>query len=214
MFKGSGGEVEYIGEFAVDAANPFYPTDAPDTGDGPVRQVLVFRLRAIENIIKYSEDQLPSRSGQRVTEVEVKIQHTERFVVRPGTELIEAERREQLLALSFKKFLEERGSRIIRHCCWPEGEAKPLYTDLFDGTRLNLFEVKGSVTREAIRMAIGQLLDYRRFIEPTPRLAVLVPTRPRADLKALLRSNDIACVWPDGVGFVDNDGGSFSVAIK
>ena len=33
-------------------------------------------------------------------------------------------------------------------------------------------------------MAIGQLADYRRFIEARPSCAVLLPERPRPDLEA------------------------------
>lgn len=62
-----------------------------------------------------------------------------------------------------------------------------------------------------IRMAIGQLADYSRFFEPKPRLAVLLPTRPRKDLEALLTSQGIDAVWrtEDG-GFEDNAAGAFT----
>ena len=39
-----------------------------------------------------------------------------------------------------------------------------MFSDVYDVTRNNLLEAKGTVTREAIRMAIGQVADYRRFI--------------------------------------------------
>ena len=45
LFEGAGGEITYVGEFAVDTVQPFYTTDAPETGGGPVRKVIVFRLR-------------------------------------------------------------------------------------------------------------------------------------------------------------------------
>jgi hypothetical protein len=45
LFEGAGGEITYLGEFAVDTSQPFYTTDAPETGGGPVRKVIVFRLR-------------------------------------------------------------------------------------------------------------------------------------------------------------------------
>jgi hypothetical protein len=42
LFKGVRGEVEYLGEFETDEKLPFYNTDAPEAGDGPVRSVIVF----------------------------------------------------------------------------------------------------------------------------------------------------------------------------
>ena len=58
--------------------------------------------------------------------------------------------------------------------------SKPIFCDLRDTTDDLLVEAKGTVTRNAIRMAVGQLADYERFVEPTPRLAVLVTWLSRA----------------------------------
>ncbi len=85
----------------------------------------------------------------------------------------------------------------------PPGEAKPHFSDLIDRTTNTLFEAKGTVERGAIRMAIGQLLDYSRFLEPAPRLAVLLPSRPRHDLQELLKAVGVELVWRDGKRFVD-----------
>jgi hypothetical protein len=63
---------------------------------------------------------------------------------------------------------------------------------------------KGSVTRESIRMAIGQLIDYARFV-PTPRKVILLPSRPRADLEELLRSAAIDIIWATDGGFDATD---------
>ncbi|HEX6943206.1 MAG TPA: hypothetical protein VF128_09790 [Gemmatimonadaceae bacterium] len=83
-----------------------------------------------------------------------------------------------------------------------EGQGQ-LYTDLFDKTRGILVESKGAVTRESIRMAIGQLFDYQRFIEPKPGLAVLLPTLPRDDLLDLLRGLRITVIHRDGDAFLE-----------
>ena len=90
----------------------------------------------------------------------------------------------------------------------PPGEAKPLFCDLRDSSANTLVEAKGSVSREAIRMAIGQLADYRRFTGTDARLGVLVPEAPRQDLLALLASQGIAAIWPVGGGFEDSADGS------
>jgi len=49
---------------------------------------------------------------------------------------------------------------------------------IYDPADQTLIEAKGTTTREAIRMAIGQLSDYRRFVTDARKLAVLVPGSP------------------------------------
>ncbi len=83
----------------------------------------------------------------------------------------------------------------------PPGERRPIFCDLVDKTANVLVEAKGSVTREAIRMGIGQLYDYRRFAPPGATLALLLPERPREDLTDLLASSGVATIYPDGSGF-------------
>src|SRR5262249_33781060 len=45
VFMGARGVVTYEDEFELDDERPFYETDAPETNNGPVRKVIVFRLR-------------------------------------------------------------------------------------------------------------------------------------------------------------------------
>ena len=52
-------------------------------------------------------------------------------------------------------------------------------------------------------MAIGQLLDYRRFVTPQPQLRVLVPEPPSHDLRRLLAAVGIGAVWPEREGWQD-----------
>jgi hypothetical protein len=132
-------------------------------------------------------------------------------MVNPRSEPHEAERREHRLVLAYKAYMEARGSRMCALRFQPAGELKPLFCDVYDASRGNLLEAKGSTAREAIRMAIGQLADYVRFVRSTPRLAVLLPTRPREDLEELLRTQSIAAVWQDNErNFTDNSDGQFT----
>ena len=67
-----------------------------------------------------------------------------------------------------------------------------------------LIEVKtawsGRGGRAQVRMAIGQLFDYRLLFQPSNKLevAILLPTQPDAQIKALLRSADIEVLWFSG----------------
>jgi len=47
LFEGSGGEVMYVGRFEVDPNRPYEQTQAPETGGGPMRTVIHFRLRPV-----------------------------------------------------------------------------------------------------------------------------------------------------------------------
>jgi hypothetical protein len=66
LFMGARGTVTYEGEFELDTNQPYYTTDAPETNDGPVRSVIVFRLRPKDVQPKQSTSKLdqgvPTRS--------------------------------------------------------------------------------------------------------------------------------------------------------
>jgi len=47
LFSGARGTVTYEGEFSVDDQRPWFLADAPETGGGPIRKVIVFRLRQV-----------------------------------------------------------------------------------------------------------------------------------------------------------------------
>jgi hypothetical protein len=196
LFQGARGEVEYIGEFEIDPGEPWYETDAPETDGGPVRKVIVFPLVPVDVEPQEPESLLPQApAGPVVETVPVEEQHTERAFVDPGREPYEAERREAKLVKALRDHLRSAGHKVVRYRILPEGELKPLYADLFDETAKVLVEAKGGVTREAIRMAIGQLADYSRFVPDATR-AILVPEEPRPDLLALAESVAVGVVWP------------------
>lgn len=79
---------------------------------------------------------------------------------------------------------------------------RSLLADLFDHTDNVLYEAKGSSSREAVRMALGQLLDYRRHIDSRPAVSVLLPDKPVDDLLALLSEHGVGCVYEDAGKFV------------
>lgn len=82
-------------------------------------------------------------------------------------------------------------------------EARLLRADLFLRDLNVLVEAKATVARNDIRLAIGQLLDYRRFESTAPDMAVLLPDRPGDDMLELLGDLSIACVWPVKNGYRD-----------
>ena len=156
-----------------------------------------------------AESGVPIRKGEAtVTLVEVEQQHVEMFEVERTAGPVKVRRSEQSLVLGYCRFLEARGEQLTRLRALPQGVLNCLYSDVFNEERGQLVEAKGEASRAAIRMAIGQLFDYRRFA-PDAELAVLLPERPSSDLEELLSSVQIAAIWRDGDSFMDNVAGRF-----
>jgi hypothetical protein len=105
--------------------------------------------------------------------------------------------------MRYRKHLQTIGHATTGVRIMPRGERRPLFPDLFDETDGRLIEVTASVSRDAVRLAIAKLLDYRRFLDPSIDLAVIVPTAPREDLIELCGSVGAAVLWPDEHGFVE-----------
>jgi hypothetical protein len=175
-----------------------------------LREVFVFRLRPKSiQPLRPSSKLAAVLAGPSSQEVPIEQQQTERAFVAPSHEPYEAERREQRLVLDLEAHLRTLGHEVVRQRIVPESEARPLFTDLYDATTGTLVEAKGTVERGAIRMAIGQLADYKRFVaDGAPaRLAILLPKPPRPDLVDLLESQGIDLIYLEGDEFVDSAGG-------
>jgi hypothetical protein len=70
--------------------------------------------------------------------------------------------------------------------------------EAYDGSARNLLiEAKPDADRGSIRIAIGQLLDYKRFLAKPgdADLAVLTIGRPKEEYLELLRSLQISSLW-------------------
>lgn len=89
-----------------------------------------------------------------------------------------------------------------------------LLCDGSEKARRNLIEAKSSISREHIRMAVGQLLDYaHRMRRKFDRLhhAILLPERPHRDILQWLESINIWVIWQTKKGqYLDNAKGRFT----
>jgi hypothetical protein len=194
-FLATGPQVTYLGEFTL---ADHYFTDAHETGSDVIRQVVVFRLRPTAPV----PVALPPAPFTRPTHpivdvVAVEEHHTERAFVTPDREPYEMERREADLVHRYRAHLHRLGHQVSRLRVLPPGESAPLYSDLWDATTQDLIEAKGTVSREHLRMAVGQLLDYGRFAGAKTH-TLLVPSCPRPDLLAYLAHVGISVTYPDG----------------
>jgi hypothetical protein len=109
----------------------------------------------------------------------------------------EAVREEAALVDEFVAQLEAGGSHVIGYRMQPSTGSRPLFADAFDETENVLYEAKASASREAVRMALGQLLDYRRWFPAEPALAILLPEPPVLDLVELMAEHGVRCVARD-----------------
>lgn len=197
LFDSSDGIATYLGQFEyVDDRQE----DAHQTKKVGERKVIVFRLRRLTGdspLAIAPIDQLPK---ERVKVIPVEEHQTERMLVSRSSEPYEAVRREQPLVHALRDFLRAQGHEVDRLYLRPDEHGRPILCDLYDATTNTVIEAKSSVAREAIRMAIGQLADYARLVEPTPRRLILVPEQPRPDLLELAAHEGIDVTWPDANG--------------
>lgn len=194
----------YIGEFRVDEKNPYVYRLARND-DGEVRRVIVFLLRPAEPLKALEKDKIKPLLKAEVLPVpasvtESSLSETEKTdhksSARGAIPETTVTRREASLSEDFERFLEDHQHRVMRFQIRTSGLSSSLWTDLYDVEDHVLYEAKSSASREAIRMAIGQLMDYRRHIKPTnPSLAILLPERPHDDLVDLLNSVNISIVY-------------------
>lgn len=133
----------------------------------------------------------------------------EGYVVAQPAAVRQAVRAEARLVRDYVDQLSGKGDRIYRkEILVPGGGEARMYSDVFNETRDQLVEAKASTARNDVRMAIGQLADYGRFVS-SARRAILLDSRPLPDLLRLLESQAIAAIWREGKVFADNAGGEF-----
>jgi hypothetical protein len=193
----------YVGEFEIDETNPFIQEEAPNADDPELRSVYVFRLRPVGEVEYRNEDSSHNFDPPRDLNpalIDNEVAETLTFD-RSVTQASIANRTESALAKRYKSHLNSVGHEVKRWKLAPPGEINYLFTDLFDVTENELYEVKGTAVRASVRLAIGQLLDYRRLLpKKDVKLTILLPIRPSDDLLAFVNSCGMSCVWENGNG--------------
>lgn len=133
-----------------------------------------------------------------VLTVPIEANEAEMFTVQSRVDDQERRRSEGCLVTAYADYLRRLGHSVCRHRI-PVSDGV-LITDLYDETTGELVEAKSSTDRGTIRLALGQILDYARYIHPVST-AVLLPQQPTVDLCVLMSSNDVGIVWPHGQVF-------------
>jgi len=191
--KTGGVIVRYVGEFYLDKENPYEMKDAPDA-ESPteMRSVIVFRLRPTDSAIV---PDVPAKAPQPgVIAIPIESHQAEAFISNAAIGETLSERREAALVKRYATHLQAQGHKVNRHQIRLTPGTASIFTDLYDATLSELIEAKGSASRNQVRLAIGQLFDYRRYIAHD-RLGILLPSRPAGDLLDLMTELKISCIY-------------------
>ena len=115
---------------------------------------------------------------------------------------------EDKLVQRYKKYLKKNHQIDLKKYQFDiSGENSTLETDGWIDESKTLIEAKyfkkGESPRQKIRMAIGQLHDYKRHAKPKPkRLAILLPRCPVNDLVKLLHLQKIDIIYEEQSKFI------------
>lgn len=115
-----------------------------------------------------------------------------------------ARRTESVLVKDFERWLTAIGHNVQRYQIRPPGESTYIVTDTYDVTSGVLYEAKSKADRATIRLGIGQLLDYLRFV-PEARGSLLLPSDPSYDLRSLIFACGLSVTYPQGSSWVTDD---------
>jgi hypothetical protein len=159
--------------------------------DDAFRSRVVSEARARMRAVSRDNVLGPPGSGPQLVDPEAfAVEETE---VTPSSVTRQMIRAEAQLVRRYRNWLDPLSTRL-RGLIIPTADHL-LRADLYD-TKLDvLIEAKSDVSRESVRYAIGQLFDYRRYLDPRPALAILVPTELNSDLAALPGQAGIDVIW-------------------
>ena len=118
-----------------------------------------------------------------------------------------ARRREAELVDRYRELLEDQHRKLVIL------KFGNLRCDAYEEKRQNLIEAKCSSEREYVRMAVGQLLDYKYLGGKRLRkcnMAILLPRRPDRKLIEWLSELNIGVVWREKNVFLDKPMGQFT----
>ena len=179
--------------------------------------------KAQARVCKWMERQLPRRGERdsakpllvrseehRLSEtqlVDSPRHHQLDYLVRSKKQVTKARKNEACLLIGYQRWLKRRGRNLATT------KYGNLQCDGFEMKRRNLIEAKSSISREHIRMAVGQLLDYAFQVEKKfgkPNMAILLPRKPHPNSVNWLPQRNISLVWPEKAAFVDNANGQFT----
>lgn len=169
--------------------------------DAPAAQASETPQTLLENLAHLKVDSPNNTSLPLILKAELvplEQRLADHFEVPPSVDDV-YERREAALQGRYCALLEAEGHEVRRHKIPVSGSLHAMYTDLFDATTGELVEVKALADRSTVRLGLGQLLDYGRFVDHVG-CALLLPSRPGQDLIDLLHLYRVSAIWEEQEG--------------
>lgn len=200
--------VRYMGELRLDPNDPYQFRDGLDRL-GNTRRIIQFRFLPVGEVRQFPGDphrDVPSEGATAVTApiqalppiivTELEALRQPEFQRLNEARLVLMRQLENALVHEFSDWLDREHDVAASALDIPYvPEARTLRADMWLPAQRVLIEAKASSSRESLRMAIGQLFDYARYLTPRPRTCVLIPARPADDMLALLAEHQIGCAW-------------------
>ena len=196
-----GNPYTYIGKVML--GDPKFEVRLAPGQDGRSRSVFVFRL------IPVGHGHLnPRHEGALAQEIRCDFRDSPILpeIAQPGTvnaTITSAELEENKIQNRFRAYISQMGERAETVDIKLGDTKGVLRPDFILRNRGLVVEVKPSTSREHVRLAIGQVLDYayllkKRGYDLTP--AILLPEEPNSDLKSLAGSVGIKLIIERGDG--------------
>lgn len=205
VFEGSSGEVSYVGEFALDAAQPSYTSRAKETGGGPYRDVIMFRLLPIGGIQSEGRTLSETISEMALTspyrEADEEASTETKDVIEVDPDVLDRGRRGHARTQNLiSEWARSQGFEPLR----PSAGDPAFDVGWWEGDSFTVVEVKSITDKNEttqLRLGLGQVLDYTNQlrsagIETTPVLAIeQAPTSTR--WSNVCSENGVRLVWPE-----------------
>lgn len=182
----------YIGQVTLD--NPrFVVRQAPDKF-GNLREVFVFRLIPLGNVVVPETPTAGFRISLGNWSYPLTLSATGSTQQSEPTQI---EFIEKKLQTRFADYMKDRSESVKSIRIAIPGKKGLLEPDFYLASRNMIIEAKPGSSREMVRLAIGQVLDYQNLLKPEYpgiRAGILIPSRPSNDLVDLLRQLHISLV--------------------
>lgn len=191
LFQKDGVNVTYVGEFEIPDESYVFVDEAPDKYKD-LRAVFVFRLVPVGRTLRTPELRAPD--SPMIGMVSIEAMNVDGYISQRPDEPVEVVRREAELVKKYVQWLHKsQGQEAVRHKI-PTPAGALMFTDVFNLATDELIEAKGSASRHNLRTALGQVLDYARFVRHES-LAILLPTRPADEMIDLLHAHGVTAIW-------------------
>jgi hypothetical protein len=199
LFMGSRGEVIYENELEIDAINPYELIESNDK-NGESRIAIVFRFKPVNKFIsKLPKTNIEIHKETLVEDISLERFLKESFSIRASESKVGIRKESKLLTKYATYRNKHKQSPLTAKLIKIKGDKKTdiLKVDGWIESDKLLIEAKSGCTRNKIRLAIGQLLDYKRYLKPK-QMAILLPSKPKDDLVELLLDLNIEIIYQVG----------------